>query len=677
MAESVTLGCPDCWAPLGRVESVLRCAQCGGEWPVVNGVPEFILDAPYWGEIDQDRMIEINEQIRTSPWKEVLLADSSLQVQKAAEMMMNVDRANWHMFLPLSKESVALDVGAGSGVITEAMASFYHHVIAVEPVQERIVFMQTRFKQGGFHNVTLIRSGVTQLPLPPCSVDLAILNGVLEWIPWSVTEGNPRDVQIQALRRLNDLLRPGGFLCVGIENRWTLDYFLGATDPHAEIPYVTILPRFLADWYARWKTGRPYRNYLYSASGYQSLFQEAGFVDTQVYCALPSYNHPSFIVPLDKQVFNFYQDHFNTYEISKKRRLIRGLLRAMGLDKHLVYSFFIIGRKPQSDIPSPSAYPSRPIPNSLIEMIEARVKTHGWCRSPIRILTYNNFAPINRHGAVGSTLLFLFSNEDRDPSVVVKLSREAPALEREYDALGTIQRVMKGLAPEPLFFDSYGAFGFLGMSSFPGKRLSTSDAQVVALPAVVERLVSCHLRLKEDRVCGDSHLPEFGKGQTILKAVSKDPVIGEQAAQLWQSVCSSLAEGSWLPIDQHGDFCFTNFLFHGKEVCVLDWEDFGEITMPAYDFFCLILNFYVPSSGTQGERFFHDVNFLKQMRQSMNHYFLEMGISTELARTLFEFTLIQQFLYAYQKKRSSADLFWERIVGYLQNPGRFSPLVDG
>jgi len=345
MTERVILGCPDCQMPLVHKEQTIRCQHCGGAWPVVEGVPNFISETPYWGEIDQDRMIEINERIRNRPWRKVLMEDSSEQVIKAAEMMMNPDRANWHMLLPLGKESIVLDIGAESGAITEAMASFYHHVIAVEPVQERITFMRERFKQDGLPNVTLIRSNVTKLPVLPCSVDLSILNGVLAWIPCCVDEGNPRDIQIQALRRLCDLLRPGGFLCVGIENRLALDYFFGTNNPHADIPYVRILPRFFADWYARWKTNRPYRNYLYSVFGYRKLFQAAGFFDAQVYCALPSYNHPSFIVPFDRKVFSYYQRNFNTYATSPQKRLLLGLLRVLGLDKYLVHSFFIIGRK--------------------------------------------------------------------------------------------------------------------------------------------------------------------------------------------------------------------------------------------------------------------------------------------------------------------------------------------
>jgi SAM-dependent methyltransferase len=314
----------------------------------VDGVPHFVSQDRYWGEIDQEVMVGINQQIQHSPWREVLLKHPSPQVRAASLMMTNPDRANWHLLLPLAQSSTVLDIGAGSGAIAQVMAGCYRHVIALEPVMERIEFMKHRFRQEGLSNITLVRSDVGRLPLPPRSVDLAILNGVLEWIPWSLTDGRPRDVQVSALRTIREVLRPGGFLCVGIENRWMIDYFMGANDPHADIPYVTILPRFLADVYARWRTGQPYRNYLYSAGGYRRLMEEAGFADIEVYCALPSYNHPRFIIPFDDRVFAYFCEHFDSVSSSRKRRWALRLLRLLGIDKYLVYSFFIIARHPQT-----------------------------------------------------------------------------------------------------------------------------------------------------------------------------------------------------------------------------------------------------------------------------------------------------------------------------------------
>jgi SAM-dependent methyltransferase len=344
---SVPLVCPDCRTSLIAEAARLRCPQCKQQWPVVDGVPHFVSEDQYWGEIDQEEMVRINQQIRHAPWRDVLRQHPSPQVRAASSMMMNPDRANWHLLLPLPRAATVLDIGAGSGAIAHAMANCYGRVIAIEPVVERIEFMRQRFRQEGLNNVTLVRGDVGRIPLPPGSVDLAILNGVLEWIPWSVTDGRPRDVQLAALRTIREMLRPGGFLCVGIENRWMIEYFIGANDPHADIPYVTILPRFLADAYARWRTGQPYRNYLYSAGGYRRLMEEAGFSDVEIYCAWPSYNHPRFIIPFDEKVFAYFCERFDSVSSSRKRRWARRLLRLLKIDKHLVYSFFIIGRHPE------------------------------------------------------------------------------------------------------------------------------------------------------------------------------------------------------------------------------------------------------------------------------------------------------------------------------------------
>lgn len=345
MAGDVTFACPTCRMPLVQEADRLCCNQCGGRWPLVEGIPHFVSEDQYWGEIDQEEMRKINHQMQSTPWREVLRQHPSAQVQTASVMMMNLDRANWYLFLPLPRESTVLDIGAGSGAITHAMACFYDHVIAIEPVIERVEFMKQRFRQEGLSNVTLVRSHVGKLPILSQSIDLAILNGVLEWIPWSITQGRPREVQLQALQTIHEVLRPGGFVCVGIENRWTLNLLAGAKDPHADIPYVTILPRFLADVYACWKTGQPYRNYLYSAGGYRRLLKQAGFSQVQIYCALPTYNYPKFIIPFDDELFSHFREHFDSHQTGLLRRLVLDALRLVGLDKYLVYSFFVIGRR--------------------------------------------------------------------------------------------------------------------------------------------------------------------------------------------------------------------------------------------------------------------------------------------------------------------------------------------
>ncbi|MGA7411564.1 MAG: hypothetical protein WBW33_13870, partial [Bryobacteraceae bacterium] len=111
------------------------------------------------------------------------------------------------------------------------------------------------------------------------------------------------------------------------------------------MPWVTVLPRFLANLYARHK-GAPegYRNYLYSAAGYRKLLRKSGFAAVDCYLAIPSYNHPKFYVPLDDQVFSYFLRTFSGSSTGL-RQIVRRFMLRFGLAKHLEYSFALLATK--------------------------------------------------------------------------------------------------------------------------------------------------------------------------------------------------------------------------------------------------------------------------------------------------------------------------------------------
>jgi SAM-dependent methyltransferase len=345
LTESVgDIVCPECEVSLSADDGELACSGCGHSWPIVNGIPAFVQDFPYWGEIPIEQMLEVNRRAENGAWKAALTDFADPVVQQASQMILNLDRANWQWLLDLPSESRVLDVGAGMGTNSHALALHYREVVALEPVLERVRFMQRRFGQERLSNIKIVRSSIWTLPFAPASFDLAVMNGVLEWVPES-QPGDPGELQERALRRICRLLRPGGYVYVGIENRMGLTYFVGYPDPHCGVPFTTILPRPLANWYARRHGQSGYRNYLYSGRGYRKLLRRAGFREVEIYLALPSYNHPRFLIPLKRNVFSHYAQHFNTGEARWFWKLARRILLTSGFLKNFQYSYVILARK--------------------------------------------------------------------------------------------------------------------------------------------------------------------------------------------------------------------------------------------------------------------------------------------------------------------------------------------
>jgi SAM-dependent methyltransferase len=311
----------------------------------VNGVPHFVTDFPYWGEIPLQQMREVNAAAR-SHWKSALTDSQDPAVLQASRMILNLDRANWHWLTGMPMDSRVLDIGAGTGTNSHALGLRYREVVAVEPVAERTEFMRHRFAQEKLDNVRVVRSSVWTLPFAPGSFDLIAMNGVLEWVALGVA-GDPGELQQRALANAWRLLRPGGCLYLGIENRYCPGYFVGHNDPHCGLPFVTILPRPLASWYARRKGAAVgYRNYLYSSRGYRNLLQKTGFSRVDIYAAIPSYNDPRFLTPLDGPEFGHYARTFaDSSASSPLRRLLKNTLLKSGLMPHMTYAFAIMAHK--------------------------------------------------------------------------------------------------------------------------------------------------------------------------------------------------------------------------------------------------------------------------------------------------------------------------------------------
>ena len=339
------LVCPDCSRGLVGSEKVFSCPSCSRRWPIEDGVPRFCESDEFWAEpgLTRELFKDLLAQMRSGNWKDVLRNHPSADVRRNYQFISDPNRADWHELIGLDRDSVVLDLGAGTGGISEKLSRHCGTVYAVERVLERVEFMRIRFQQEGCNNISVVRADSDSLPFRENFFDLIVLNGVLEWLPFQRKNENPRSVQLFYLQKLRRLLKPNGTLYIGIENRTNYSLFLGAPDPHISVPFVAVLPRVLASLICRMTIGDVYRPYLYSHLGYRKLLGESGYRDVEVLSALPSYNEPRSIISLHKHSIEFVDSVWVT-----KNRIsswVKSIMIRLDLLKYFGHSYILFARK--------------------------------------------------------------------------------------------------------------------------------------------------------------------------------------------------------------------------------------------------------------------------------------------------------------------------------------------
>jgi SAM-dependent methyltransferase len=100
--------------------------------------------------------------------------------------------------LPLERDATVLDLGAGTGKLTQLLFARYAHVIAVEPLDELREFLETRVPEAD------VRPGAAEaIPLEHASVDAVFAGQAFHWFA--------NDTAVGEIARV---LRPGGVLAL-------------------------------------------------------------------------------------------------------------------------------------------------------------------------------------------------------------------------------------------------------------------------------------------------------------------------------------------------------------------------------------------------------------------------------------------------------------------------------
>ncbi|PIR44965.1 MAG: hypothetical protein COV10_02035 [Candidatus Vogelbacteria bacterium CG10_big_fil_rev_8_21_14_0_10_51_16] len=295
----------------------------------------------YWGKIPEAELEKALKIIDTEGWDAF-----ARKYEDRLDFTTEENRADWRFFVPLNSKSVVLDAGAGLGRITIPLARVVGKVIACDTSLTRMRFLKKLAGSKGLSNVETVVADIFNPPFKDESFDLIVMNGLLEWVGRTDLYKDPREAQVASLKICKKLLKKGGFLYIGIENRFALSYLRGID--HSGLRFTSYMPRWLANRYSLFKIKHRYDTYTYNIWGYKKLLKEAGFENSDFRLVYPGYNQPRVIIPYDNiRLLKYTLEsmmHGNT-RIRKVAKLAARSTFLVWLYRNFFFSFSIFAQK--------------------------------------------------------------------------------------------------------------------------------------------------------------------------------------------------------------------------------------------------------------------------------------------------------------------------------------------
>jgi ubiquinone/menaquinone biosynthesis C-methylase UbiE len=348
LAPGAEVCCPMCKSALIATAHAYTCDSCSVSYPLIGNIPCFSEISNYYGELSKPVMARVLLDAQLFGCKKAF--DRHIKDPFIRKYVGDETRSLWIEVIPHDEKSVFLDVGCGWGTATIPISRVVGLVYALDATLERARLVQIRAQQESRSNIQPLLATAIELPIPDSSVDIVAFNGVLEWLGGIDKTRSPRELQLLALRDAWRVLKPGGYLYIGIENRYSLRYFLGDHDDHSFLKFTSLMPRKMADLYCLLRTGEPYYTYTYSLAAYHSLLNEARFESVRSFFPWPDYRNPTSIMPLERSAILRHLDSllYGRKPLSLRQKVYVSLLRILTAIEgkgRLCHSFLLLAQK--------------------------------------------------------------------------------------------------------------------------------------------------------------------------------------------------------------------------------------------------------------------------------------------------------------------------------------------
>lgn len=237
------------------------------------------------------------------------------------KVIFSTSRAIGLKILKLQGKELAIDFGCMWGALTIPLALKVKKVLGIDQTIQSLFFLEKRVKENKIKNILLVQDNLRQISLKKKSFDLAVVNGVLEWIGETnnvvvekyvrhskklyVDKKKPIVHQITFLKKIFSGLKKKGKLYLAIENRYDYKMFFGLRDPHSGLFFTSIMPKSIANITSLIFRKRKYNTWIYSKNELCKILNKAGFKNVTFYSAWPDYRFPKQIYKYDSNLGNF------------------------------------------------------------------------------------------------------------------------------------------------------------------------------------------------------------------------------------------------------------------------------------------------------------------------------------------------------------------------------------
>lgn len=677
--------CPNCKKSLKILEECYHCPHCNEDYPLIENIICFDKTAK---ENMQKKKFnrevwDLLELAKKTSWQNALDLKVRKQQPLRYERLIYKAAADSLFLLPLNKEAVVLDAGSGWGTLTFQLAQHYKSVVALDNSPYASEFIKIRAHQDGISNIFPIVGNVLKLPFPENYFDLVVINGVLEWVGLTDTLKNPLQVQEDFLKEVSRVLKPDGYLYLGIENRWSATYFLGKKEDHTNLRFISLIPRSIAKIYHKLIKKSDYRVYTHSLKDYHKMLKKAGFPHIHTYAPIPNYHKYSHMISLEN--------------INAAKYYVQSLFRHKKISAILVAKivrFFHLYRFMKYFVPCYSFVAGKQLHNKSIDFF---LKIH--CRNlfPEQRKILKQFFYVLSSGT-NHVVLLIFTDDGKTPLCLAKIRRvpDVKKSNKEYTVLENLKKIkakshlMQKSIPEVLYCGKIGNEEVLLEKIVDGIfleniiRRKTNPLWWIGLNKklypVINWLIEFQKLTKKGDVFLDGEILSnyfstiYDAAEKYKNSIRNKSLVFSRLNDLKKHI-----DGKSIPlVTQHRDLGPHHILIADGNIVVLDWEISQESGDPLCDIFYFLAQyfffiFYNPSTEPiinpatlakhrkatffRGKGYIHDT-----LSEIMCIYCHSMKIDFNVAKMLFLREEIHRF-----KNLDILNLFFEEEDKFVIN----------